>query len=158
MVSILNEYLDLQAEIIKKFEGDIDKFVGDEVMAVFSGGRRADNAISAAVEIVNAIRELNKRKSLKGQHIAEVGIGLNMGEVVSGRIGSRDRMDNTSIGDTVNLAARLCSYAEAGAILASKEIVARASRKKFTGKKLDPIRVKGKADAIEVFQITGMAR
>jgi class 3 adenylate cyclase len=158
VVSILNEYLDLQAEIIKRFEGDIDKFVGDEVMAVFSGGRRADNAISAAVEIVNAIRDLNRKKSRQGQHIAEVGIGLNIGEVVSGRIGSRDRMDNTSIGDTVNLAARLCSYAEAGAIIASKEIVARASRKKFTGKKLDPIRVKGKAEAIEVFQITGMAQ
>ncbi len=155
VVAVLNEYLDLQAQIIQKFEGDIDKFVGDEVMAVFSGSRKEDNAIKAAVEIVKNIKDLNQQKAEKGERTVDVGIGLHVGDVVTGRMGSRDRMDHTSIGDTVNLAARLCSQAEAGTVLASKEIVSKATKKKFTGKKLEPIRVKGKSQPIPVFQITG---
>ena len=65
------------------------------------------------------------------------------------------RMDNTSIGDTVNIAARLCSYAEPGIILASKYIVSKAKKGKFVGKELEPISVKGKDQPIEIFSITG---
>jgi len=124
-------------------------------MAAFTGDKKADNAIRAAVEIIEEIRKLNQKRSAKGERIVEVGIGLNIGDVVHGRMGSRDRMDNTSIGDTVNLAARLCSQAEGGTILVSKELISKASKKKFTGKRLEPIRVKGKSQPIEVFQITG---
>jgi class 3 adenylate cyclase len=155
VVGILNEYLDLQSQIIKKHRGDIDKFVGDEVMAVFSGDKKADNAISAAVEIIDEIENLNKQRQDEGKRTVDVGIGLNSGEVVHGRMGSRDRMDNTSIGDAVNLAARLCSQAEAGRIIASKIIVSSATKKRFVGKKLDPIRVKGKEKPIPIYQITG---
>lgn len=155
VVSILNDYLDLQSQIIKKHGGDIDKFVGDEVMAVFSGTKKADNAISAAVEIIDEIEKLNKQRQDKGMRTVDVGIGLNSGEVVHGRMGSRDRMDNTSIGDAVNLAARLCSQAEAGRVIASKVIVSSATKKRFVGKKLDPIRVKGKEKPIPIYQITG---
>ncbi len=155
VVSILNKYLDLQSQIIKKHGGDIDKFVGDEVMAVFTGKKKADNSISAAVEIISEIEKFNKKRQNEGIRTVDVGIGLNSGEVVHGRMGSRDRMDNTSIGDAVNLAARLCSQAEAGTILASKVIMSEATKKTFVGKKLDPIRVKGKAKPIPIYQITG---
>lgn len=158
VVSILNEYLDLQAEVIKKHDGDIDKFVGDEVMAVFGGPQKADNAIQAAVEIIALIKKLNAERIAAGKQVVEVGIGLNMGDVVHGRMGSRDRMDHTSIGDAVNLSARLCSQAESGVIIASKEIVMNATKKKFLGKKLEPVRVKGKSQPIDVFQITGIKK
>ena len=115
VVTILNEYLDLQAKIIKKNHGDIDKYVGDEVMAVFSGDEMADNAIACAIEIIDQIKRLNKSKDDTGLKSINVGIGLNIGNVIQGRMGSSDRMDNTCIGDTVNLAARLCSNAESGA-------------------------------------------
>lgn len=156
VVSILNEYLDLQAQIIKKNHGDIDKFVGDEVMAVFSGNKRADNAAVCAIEIIRAIESLNRRREGENLKTISVGIGLNMGDVVHGRMGSSDRMDNTSIGDTVNLAARLCSQAEPGTIIASRNIIANVTKGKFKGKKLEPIRVKGKANPIEIYEITGM--
>lgn len=156
VVSILNKYLDLQAQIIKEHGGDIDKFVGDEVMAEFSGPKKADNCLNAAVDIIKAVDKLNDKRKENGDHIAQVGIGLHIGDVVHGRMGSRDRMDNTSIGDTVNLAARLCSQADPGMILASKEIVSKAAKKKFVGKKLDPIRVKGKSMPVEIFQILDM--
>lgn len=154
----MNEYLDLQAQVIKKHHGDIDKFVGDEVMAVFSGDKRADNALACAIEILNKLNQLNKDREAEGLKTISVGIGLHMGDVVHGRMGSRDRMDNTSIGDAVNLSARLCSQAEPGAILASKEIVSNATKGKFLGKKLEPIRVKGKEKPIEIFGITGMKK
>lgn len=156
VVSILNEYLDLQAQIIKKHGGDIDKFVGDEVMAVFSGKKKADNALAAAVDIINSIEELNKQRMNEGGRTVEVGIGLHSGEVVHGRMGSRDRMDNTSIGDAVNLSARLCTQADAGTIIASKTIMAESTKKKFVGKKLDSIRVKGKEKPIPIYQVTGV--
>lgn len=156
VVGILNEYLDLQAQIIKRNGGDIDKFVGDEVMAVFSGEDKANNAILAAIEIIDSISELNEKRTEQDQRIISVGVGLNVGDVVHGRMGSRDRMDNTSIGDAVNLAARLCSQADPGIILASDIIVSEATRGKFKGKKLEPIRVKGKVKAVEIFSITGV--
>jgi class 3 adenylate cyclase/HAMP domain-containing protein len=158
VVAILNEYLDLQAQIIKKNGGDIDKFVGDEVMAVFSGPSKSDHALTAAIEIIDAIKNLNDNRSEKDQHSIEVGIGINEGDVVHGRMGSRDRMDNTSIGDAVNLSARLCSAAEPGTILVTKNLMATATKGKFLGKKLDPIRVKGKQKPIEIYQITGMKK
>ena len=126
-------------------------------MAVFSGKKKADNALAAAVDIINSIEELNKRRMDGGLRTVEVGIGLNSGEVVHGRMGSRDRMDNTSIGDAVNLSARLCTQADAGTIIASKSIMAEATKKKFIGKKLDPIRVKGKEKPIPIFQVTGVS-
>lgn len=155
VVTILNEYLDLQAKIIKQNNGDIDKYVGDEVMAVFSGDLKADNAIASAIEIIDQIKKLNKSKDITGLQSINVGIGLNIGNVIQGRMGSRDRMDNTCIGDTVNLAARLCSQAESGAILASKDIVLKLTKGKFQIKKLDPIKVKGKENLIEIYAITG---
>jgi len=156
VVAILNEYLDLQAQIIKRNNGDIDKFVGDEVMAVFSGKNKHEQALISAVEIVRAIEELNEKRKAEGALTVDVGIGIHGGDVVHGRMGSRDRMDNTSIGDAVNLSARLCSQASPGMVLVSKEIMTRAPKGKFKGKKLEPITVKGKQKPIEIFSITGM--
>jgi len=144
VVTILNEYLDLQAKIIKKNQGDIDKYVGDEIMAVFSGDEKADNAVASAIEIASQIAELNKTKDDMGLKSINVGIGMALGNVIQGRMGSKERMDNTSIGDTVNLAARLCAHAESGEILVSKDIVSKLTKDKFHFKKLEPIMVKGK--------------
>lgn len=154
VVKILNKYLDLQAQIIKHNNGDIDKFVGDEIMAFFDGKSKADNAIKAAIEIRRQVNLLNKERKAKGLRTVEVGIGLNIGDVVHGRMGSRDRMDNTSIGDAVNLAARLCSNAKGGEILASEEIIKKATKNKYAGKKLSPITVKGKAKPIQVYSLS----
>ncbi len=158
VVKILNRYLDLQAQIIKKNRGDIDKFVGDEVMAVFDGPYKTDNAIISAIEITEAIKHLNNERTMKKLHTIDVGIGINGGEVVHGRMGSRDRMDNTSIGDAVNLAARLCAHAEPGAIIVSKNTLASAGKVRFMGKKLEPITVKGKVKPVEIYQVTGIKK
>ncbi|MEJ5360578.1 MAG: adenylate/guanylate cyclase domain-containing protein [Spirochaetota bacterium] len=157
VVKILNEYLDLQASIIKKHGGDIDKFVGDEIMAVFEDKMKADSAVGAAVDIIESIENLNKQRAKEGKITVTVGIGIHMGDIVHGRMGSKDRMDFTSIGDAVNLAARLCSHADSQTILVSQEIIANLTKRKFKGKKLEPIKVKGKEHPIPIFQITGKA-
>lgn len=157
VVSILNAYLDLQTQVIKKFGGDIDKYVGDEIMAVFSGDGKEDRAIQASVAVIEELKAYNKARQEKGEDSLLIGIGLNCGDVVVGNMGSRDRMDFTAIGDAVNLAARLCSAAEPLQVLASENML-RGAKVKYAGKKLEPIRVKGKEKPIQVYDIKGFSK
>ncbi len=121
LVEILNFYLNLQSEIIKVYDGDIDKFVGDAVIASFSGEKGSQKAIQCAIAIQATIEEQNNKRAHNHKTLCEVGIGINYGEVVVGNIGSHDRMDFTAIGSVVNIASRLCSHAKAGEILIEKE-------------------------------------
>lgn len=114
VVSSLNAVLNLQSQIITKYEGDIDKFVGDEVVAIFSGKNGALQACRAAAEIQSTL------SGRTGQFDGlEVGIGIHTGEVIMGIVGSKKRADYTVIGDNVNLASRLCSAAGRNEVLIS---------------------------------------
>jgi adenylate cyclase len=151
VVDILNLYLDVQSNIIHDFAGDIDKFVGDEIGAVFTGEDMAVRAVDAARRIQAKLRETNDEREKSGADPVHIGIGIHTGEVVMGSIGSHDRMDYTVIGDNVNLTARLCSAAGKGEIIVSKEVYSRlGDRKNF--EKLEPITVKGKSKPIEVYR------
>ena len=149
VVNLLNMYYDKKTEIIQNFEGDIDKFVGDEVMAIFMGDHMAKQAIDCAVEIQKEIQTLNQKL---GENI-EIGIGINTGAMVMGAMGSKDRMDFTVIGDNVNLASRLCSVAKAGEVIISENTEKLLGDTNFILKKLDPIHVKGKEKLIPVYRI-----
>ncbi len=155
VVDILNEYLDVQTNIIHEFHGDIDKFVGDEIVAIFEGEDMCINSIKAACEIQKRLKEMNQERRKKGLASIHVGIGINMGEVVRGSIGSRDRMDYTVIGDNVNLASRLCSAAGKDEIIVSKKVYQSIPENLNTFKfvRLEPIAVKGKEKPIEVFKV-----
>lgn len=122
VIAALNRYLGMQAEIIESRDGYVDKFVGDEVVAVFEGPDRAQNALRAAVEIHNRLEREAGEAERRGGAALHVGIGLSMGPVVMGNMGSAARQDYTVIGDNVNLAARLCSAAKPGEILLSSNI------------------------------------
>ncbi len=152
VIEILNFYLNLQAEIIMSKKGDIDAYVGDEIMAVFKGTNKVERAIETAIEIVKAIKKANMNRLKEGHPIFEVGIGINSGDVVVGNIGSNMRMNYTAIGDTVNLAARLCSHAGPEEILVTKETMEK-SKKKFPTSNADPINVKGKEKKIPIVKI-----
>lgn len=153
VVAILNEYLDLQSGIIKRFRGDIDKFVGDEIVALFTGPNMFVNALNAAREIQRTIRDLNKKRELQRKSPVHVGIGIHTGEVIVGSIGSHDRMDFTVVGDNVNLTSRLCGAAGRGEIIVTRAVCEkfRDNKKLFTT--LPPITVKGKAKPVEVFRV-----
>ena len=116
VVEVLNFTFQRQADIVSKHHGDIDKFVGDQIVAVFLGDDMVLNASLCALEIQDAMAELGREHPDWG---LAVGIGVNAGEVIMGAMGSSDRMDYTVLGDAVNLAARLCSHAARGQILLS---------------------------------------
>ena len=154
VVGILNHYLDIETQIILNNGGDIDKFVGDEMMAFFAGPKKEYNACKAAMEIRLAMRK-EQQKSLEDETAyVNMGIGINTGKVVFGPIGSSTRMDFTSIGDTVNLAARLEG---ANKIYGSKTIITEAVYQKlndsFLCRELDFITVKGKTEPVRIYEI-----
>ncbi|MBL8581440.1 MAG: adenylate/guanylate cyclase domain-containing protein, partial [Rhizobiaceae bacterium] len=150
VVTILNGYFQRLADIVIANHGDIDKFVGDQIMAVFDGDAMTFNAVKCAQEMTQVMQKLTTELGAD----LKLGVGVHVGEVVAGAMGSSHRKDFTVLGDNVNLTARLCSAAHGGQTLISREALeglppdfaARATR-------LEPIKVKGKANAIEVFAV-----
>ncbi|MBN1558678.1 HAMP domain-containing protein [candidate division KSB1 bacterium] len=152
IVKLVNIYLDVQSQIIENNHGVVDKFMGDQVMAIFDGENQADNAVKTAVEIQRAIHQLNVRRAELGVLTLKVGIGINVGPAVLGNMGSKNRMDYTVIGDVVNLSARLCSIAKPGQIIAPIE-VARRLKGHYTTTQLDPVLVKGRSKPVATFEV-----
>ena len=156
VVMTLNEYFSEMIDIVFKHNGTLDKIIGDELMVVFGAPLAAEDdterALNTAVEMQNKIKELNDTRKQRGEDPVLVGAGINKGFVVSGNIGSRDMMDYTVIGDTVNLGSRLCSAAGPGEIIVSKEVI-KNQEDKFLFKELKPILVKGKKDKINIYKV-----
>ncbi len=154
VVSVLNRYLDLETEIILNNHGDVDKFVGDEMMAFFEGPNKELNACNAAMQIRHAMMEEKERREKEGLPVVSIGIGINVGPVIFGSVGARDRMDFTSIGDTVNLAARLEGANKA---YGSKSLITEAVYDKvknhYLCREIDMIAVKGKTEPVRIFEI-----
>jgi len=118
VISMLNRYLEFQAEIVPTFGGSIDKFVGDEMMALFIGEDALKRASSCAIEIQRRVEEEHKSDPAP----ISIGIGINYGPVILGNMGAQNRLDYTAIGATVNLGSRLCSAAAPGQILIRGEL------------------------------------
>ncbi len=154
IVEVLNRYLDIQAGIILANGGDIDKFVGDEIMAMFKGQGKEIAACRAALEINSAIVAEKELADLTSRHAVSIGVGIHSGPVVFGSIGARDRRDFTSIGDTVNLAARLegatKNYQTRSLI---SEMVYEKARKSFLCREIDLLTVKGKRESARIFEL-----
>ena len=106
-------------QIIQRHGGDVDKFIGDEVVAVFRGAAMERDAVACGLEIQQALAGLLEAHPEWNLH---VGLGIAAGEVVMGAIGARDRLDFTVLGGIVNLASRLCDAAPADAILVSAPV------------------------------------
>ncbi len=147
VVELLNRVLEAQAEVVQRHGGDIDKFVGDELMAVFTGDDAPGRATRCGVEMVEAVEAARR----PGETVA-VGVGITSGEVIYGPIGSRSRMDFTVIGDVVNTGARLCGAAAPGQVLVAAP--ARDACGEVDGigfEELSPIAAKGKREPLRVF-------
>ena len=149
-VQSLNRCLSLQASLVKKFDGDVDKFVGDCVVAVFDGDDMALNAIRSAVEIQRALEEDNEAHPDLPR--LSIGIGIVTGEVIMGSIGSRDRLDYTAIGSNVNLCSRLCGSAAPHEILISESTYT-CVQDLVKAERVDPITVKGFSQPVPVYRM-----
>ena len=119
VIAMVNRYLGFQAEIVPQYEGSIDKFVGDEMVALFIGARALERAIDCAVAIQQRVRREHEDDPVP----VDIGIGINYGPVILGNMGAENRLDYTVIGAEVNLGARLCSAAKPGEILIRRELL-----------------------------------
>jgi adenylate cyclase len=123
IVDLLNDYFSALVDAIFKYDGTVDKYVGDAILAVFGSPEpdalRHEKAIRAAVAMQAATRDVSIARRLRGQVTCEIGIGLHCGEVLHGFIGSSDRMELTVIGEAVNWVTRYCKGAAPGEILIS---------------------------------------
>ncbi len=156
LVSFLNEFFTSMVDIIFKYGGMIDKFVGDEIMAIFgapvSHPDDASRAIQTAIKMQQATQNL---KPLNINHkimSLAIGIGINSGEVIAGNIGSSKHMDYTVIGDVVNIAKRLESHAQKKQILVTRAVF-NIIKDKHPLREIGKINIKGKKQPVEVFEI-----
>ena len=156
VVGLLNTYFSAMTQIIFAHGGTLDKFMGDELMALFGAPTAtpedAKNAVSVAVEMQKRIATLNPELVSLGFSPIEVGIGLHTGEATVGYIGSEQRSEYTAIGDTVNIASRLQSNAAGWQILIS-EATARAAGDIFPMTKKEPLQVKNRLQPVELFDV-----
>lgn len=148
VIEALNRYFEVQGAVVERHGGDIDKFIGDALVAVFDGDGMEARAVTCAVEIVDAMAEFLE---LHPEYDLGVGIGVASGEVVVGAMGTRERMDFTVLGSSVNLSARLCSRAAPGQVLVDSATRNAAAGAQVTFTALDPVRLKGYAAPVPVF-------
>jgi adenylate cyclase len=161
VIATLNEHLNMMVSVIFKYQGTLDKFVGDCVMAFWgaplSQPNHAELAARAGLEMIEGLEKLNQKWQSEGRPTLHIGVGINTGEMLFGNIGSEQRMDFTVIGDSVNLGSRLES--------ATKELHASIVISEATYSEIQPhaevrplgeIHVKGKEKGIVVYELLGM--
>lgn len=125
-VRALNEMFDAFVPIITEFDGVVDKYVGDSVLAVFGSPEydpdQWEKAVNASIKMQQAMRMIGEGRKARRLPIFQVGVGIHSGEVIHGFIGSAERIEFTVIGDTVNRAARFCDGAGPGEVVISKSV------------------------------------
>jgi len=158
-VSMLNRFFTAMAAVVFRHEGNLDKFIGDCVMAVWGPpSAHPDDparAMRAALEMQRAVDRINEEREAQGDPPIAVGIGINTGQAVVGYMGSSDRHEFTAIGDSVNVASRLCGVAKGGEVIAAEQTVKRAGHG-FHSEALPATQLKGKEKGTAAFRILGI--
>jgi adenylate cyclase len=156
IVAMLNEYYEIMVDILFRWNGTLDKYVGDELIGLFGAPVPVEDAawqaVQCAIEMQSALQHFNNGRAQKGLEPIQIGIGINTGMVVSGMIGSSRTMQYTVIGDAVNTAARLCQAAKPGEIIVSETTITSVSDK-VEMIALPPMKVKGKLQALRVYNV-----
>lgn len=158
---LLNTYFDTMIPIVFDHQGTLDKLIGDAIMAFFGApGTLQNHPVKAAQTALSMVEKLKRlkidRNDIRGIDRLDVGIGLNTGQVIVGNLGSQRFMDYTVIGDTVNLGSRLEGLNKT---YGTSIIISRATAEKldkgFVLRELDKVMVKGKEDAVTIFELMG---
>ncbi len=158
VIEMLNEYFQVMVEdIIFKYEGTLEQYIGDGLLAIWGAPYRqpddAKQAVQSAIAMQRAIEGLNqdwvKRRNLR----IKIHIGLNTGKVAAGNIGSPKLIRYGTIGDTTNLASRICDVAKGGEILISHTTLKHLSDRTIPVVKIPPVRVKGKQQPLQLYRV-----
>jgi len=158
-VEMLNEHFTAMTDIVFEFEGTLDKYIGDEIMAVFgaplSSANDAEKAVRAAIAIQSRNAELNKQRTEERRALFELGIGINTGDVIAGYIGSPMRMEFTVVGDSVNTARRLCDVAKAGQVVVGGATYAMV-KERVEARPIGDMVLEGKATPVAAYEVLAM--
>ncbi len=160
VVSVVQMYLDHLSGIIFTWDGTVDKYVGDEIVAFWNAPRHQENhallAVRCAYDLINRAPELQQRLLEKGLPPIRWGIGINTGPAVVGNMGSRSRLQYTALGDTVNTAARFCANAPAYHLLIGQPTYDQC--KDYIAVEMVPgVQLKGKsAETFRIYQVTAI--
>jgi adenylate cyclase len=160
VTEVVQMYLDHLSGTIFTWDGTVDKYVGDEIMAFWNAPREQGNhallAVRCAYDLINRAPELEERLLAKGLPPIRWGIGINSGPAVVGNMGSRSRLQYTALGDTVNTAARFCSHAPAFHVLIGQETYEMC--RDYIAVDLVPgVQLKGKsAEKFRIYEVTAI--
>ena len=159
VVELLNSYFDLIIDVVFRYNGTVDKIVGDEIMVLFGAPFPFKDdtlrAVGCAIEMLETLESFNRERQAGGKFPLAVGIGLNRGPVISGNIGSAKHMDYTVIGDAVNLASRLVDQAGESQILVTRSVYQELEGSEFLCRKMARLKVKGKKAPVEIYRVLG---
>ncbi len=159
-LDLLNRYLKVMSEVIEQFDGVVDKYTGDGLMALFGApiAREGDHlrAIQAALQIVRELKALSQQLQGESLPSPDVGIGLNTARVIAGNIGSASRLNYTVLGDGVNLAARFEGLTKRYQVPVVVGQETYATVPEMVYRELDKVRVKGKSIPVHIYQPLGL--
>jgi adenylate cyclase len=158
LIALLNDYLSMMNQVVENNHGNIDKYIGDAIMALFGApvtlSDDVENALQCALNMVESLKGFNERLVRQGQAPLRIGIGVNTGPVVAGNVGSEKQFNYTVLGDPVNLASRLQGLTKIYNVdCVVSEFTQRESKKDFCFRELDMVRVKGRSAPVRVFEL-----
>lgn len=160
LVRLLNEYLTIMTDIILKYDGTLDKYMGDAIMAIYGAPLdmtdHPTRACYSALEMMEGLKKLNEKWIKEGKVPLDIGIGINTGMMIVGNMGSEQRFDYTVMGDAVNLGNRLeGANKDYRTNILLSEFTYERVKEEFTCMELDSVRVKGKIRPVRIYQLMG---
>ena len=160
VVDFLNEYFSEMVSVVTKYEGTLDKFIGDALLAVFGApiahADDAKRAVFAALEMQEKLKEFNKKRVKKGQNEIRIGVAVHTGNLVAGNIGSEVRMEYTVIGDTVNLTSRLEPLnKQFGTQILISESTYSEVKDDIEVREIPAVELRGKEEKVKVYDVLG---
>ena len=148
----VNDYLAAVVPSIRKYDGYVDKYIGDAIMALFT--KKSSDAVYSAIDMLSKLDKLNKKRVKEGLPNISIGIGINTGSVMLGTLGVPDRMEGSVISDTVNLSARLeelTKFYKVPLIVSSE--TEKMLPHSILRREIDEIEVKGKTNKTRIFEV-----
>ncbi|MGQ4647416.1 adenylate/guanylate cyclase domain-containing protein [Lyngbya aestuarii] len=158
LIEMLNEYFQIMVEeIVFPYEGTLEKYIGDALLAVWGAPYQrkndVDQAVQAAIAMQWAVCRLNQEWAKRRNLEIKIHIGLNTGKVAAGNIGSKKLIQYAAIGDTTNVASRICSVAKADEILISQSTFNKLENRTLPLQKMAPVQVKGKDLPLQLYRL-----
>ncbi|MBW2312309.1 MAG: adenylate/guanylate cyclase domain-containing protein [Deltaproteobacteria bacterium] len=161
LVHLLNEYLTVMTDIVFKYDGTLDKYMGDAIMAIYGAPLdlpdHPSRACRSALEMMRELKKLNEKWVAEGKKPMDIGIGINTGPMMVGNMGSEQRFDFTVMGDSVNLGSRLegANKSYKTNVIISEYTYERV-KDEFLCMELDSVRVKGKKEPVKIYNLAGL--